>query len=125
DRRLGRSGHSLRSCEEIELCLRLERAGERIRYAPDARVLHRVDAGRLTPAWMRARFAAQGFSEAVLEWKHGGVRALRAGERQLRAAAAGAGPLAPYQAAAAAAYRRGALYAVLAVPRWTPPGRGA
>ncbi len=32
----GRRGASLRSCEEVELCLRLERGGERIVYVPEA-----------------------------------------------------------------------------------------
>lgn len=130
DHRLGRRGRSLRSCEEIELCLRLERGGERIRYAPGARVRHRVETGRLTPAWMLARFAAQGFSEAIVDWKHGGPRALVAGNRRLAAATAhhagraGEGSLfVACHAAAHRAYRRGGLYAAVAVARWAPRGQ--
>ncbi len=128
DPRLGRCGRSLRSCEEIELCLRLERGGERIRYAPGARVRHRVETDRLTPTWMLKRFAAQGFSEAIVDWKHGGLGALVAGDRRLAAATAhhagtsGEGSLfVACHAAAHRAYRRGGLYAAVAVARWAPP----
>ena len=76
---LGRSGRSLLSCEETELCLRLERGGFRTVYAPRARVRHSTPVDRLTPAWMERRFAAQGRSEAVIAWMHGGLRALGRG----------------------------------------------
>ncbi len=142
DLRLGRIGRSLRSCEEIELCLRLERAGGEVVYEPGARVRHRVATDRLTPAWLAARFASQGFSEAILEWKHFGAAGLRRGlaeqgEAVARAAAAAqetspAGGEGTAEAlelrcrrASRNAYRKGAAYALLVVPRWTPPKRPA
>ena len=128
DRRLGRIGRSLRSCEELELGLRLERIGARCRYVPGAGVRHRVEASRLTPEWMERRFAAQGFSEAIVDWRHGGLPALRRGRDRSREACeravaeAGAGSLrARFERAARKAYRRGSAYAVVVVPRWTPP----
>lgn len=131
DLRLGRRGRSLRSCEEIELCLRLERAGGAVVYEPGARVRHRVEAERITPEWLLARFGAQGFSEAILEWKHGGLAALRAGWGRQRQGArawaerAGASALiARCHARAWRAYGRGAVYAVAAVERWYPPAAG-
>ena len=125
DRRLGRSGGSLRSCEEIELCLRIERAGGAIVYAPGARVRHRVETARLTPGWMATRFRAQGFSEAIVEWKHFGLAGLRRGLAAQRAAAtgsntAGSDLLPGFRREAWRGYRRGAAYAALAVPRWDP-----
>jgi len=132
DRRLGRIGRSLRSCEEIELGLRLERLGLRSLYVPAARVRHRVDAGRLTPSWIEARFAAQGFSEAIIDWKHYGWVGLRAGFARAKqavswtASADGATSLqARFVGAARRAYRRGAFYAVVSVPRWTAADRAA
>lgn len=76
---LGRKGRSLRSCEEIELCLRIERDGRRISFVPDAAVWHVVVADRITPRWLERRFAAQGASEAIVNWRHGGWKALRIG----------------------------------------------
>ena len=81
---LGRQRRSLRSCEEIEMCLRLERVGRRVRYAPRARVRHRVETERLTPEWMARRFWAQGFSEAIMEYAHAGVSGLGLGIRRTR-----------------------------------------
>lgn len=82
---LGRQGRSLRSCEETELCLRIERSGHRIRYLPAARVLHKVNVDRLSSVWMVRRFAAQGFSEAIMEWRHAGLKGARIGvSRSLR-----------------------------------------
>lgn len=132
DPRLGRRGRSLRSCEEIELCLRLERSGLGVAYEPGARVRHRVEADRLTRDWMIARFAAQGFSEAIVDWKHFGSAGLRQGLAREREAIAHhlrvRGPsdlrVAGHRAALAA-YRRGALYALWAVPRWDPAPRSA
>jgi len=85
---LGRKGASLLSCEEIELCLRLERAGFVTLYQPAARVSHLTPVGRLTPQWLAARFAAQGRSEAIVNWMHGGWRGLRVGLRTTRRHAA-------------------------------------
>jgi len=128
DRRLGRRSRSLRSCEEIEVGLRLERTGARTLYVPGAGVRHHVDTSRLTEAWMEWRFAAQGFSEAIVDWKHGGWLRLREGAarhaRDARQAEADEGPearLARFRRAAEKAYRRGALYALWAVERWEPP----
>ena len=132
---LGRRGASLRSCEEIEFCLRLERGGERIVYVPGASVRHRVATGRLDLAWMRRRFAAQGFSEAVIDWRHAGWRGLRAGWRRARTHAPGTGsnaadarqadPFFSCLAEAFLGYRRGAIYAFLLVARFACPGGGA
>lgn len=67
DRRLGRSGESLLSMEEIDFCLRLEQQGFSVRYAPGAVVRHTVHRERLTPAWLEERLRAQGVSAAILE----------------------------------------------------------
>ena len=77
--RLGRKGASLLSCEEIELCLRLERAGYAVLYQPEARVRHLTPVGRLTPDWLAARFSAQGRSEAIINWMHAGFEGWRVG----------------------------------------------
>lgn len=128
--RLGRSGRSLRSCEEIELCLRIARSGGRVCYEPAAGVHHKVAASRLSPDWLVRRYAAQGFSEAIVDWKHFGWPGLLKGLARVRnASAPGADAgddLEPRcRRATRAAYRRGALYAALAVPRWRvpPPGK--
>jgi glycosyltransferase involved in cell wall biosynthesis len=76
---LGRKGRSLRSCEEIEFCLRIERAGHKIRYVPEAQVHHKVDIERLSASWMINRFRAQGFSEAIMEWHHAGFEGIKTG----------------------------------------------
>ncbi len=78
-RHLGRRGRSLRSCEETEFGLRLERTGARVRYVPAAGVWHRVETRRLTESWLVARFAAQGESEAIVDWMHWGWSGLRQG----------------------------------------------
>jgi GT2 family glycosyltransferase len=130
---LGRRGDSLRSCEETELCLRLERAGGAIRYAPAARVRHRVAAGRITERWMIRRYGAQGRSEAIIHWRHGGPRGLALGLRAALARAAagtltrhrGGKLLARCQRAALAGFLDGAARAVLGVRRWQPSGRDA
>lgn len=87
---LGLRGHRQRFCEETELCLRIERTGGRVVFSPASRVRHCVDAGRFTEAWLARRFAAQGRSEAILNWMHGGLRGLALGSpvhfQNLRAA---------------------------------------
>jgi glycosyltransferase involved in cell wall biosynthesis len=127
DPRLGRRGRSLRSCEEIELTLRLERLGHTVLYEPAARVRHRVELSRMSPDWMAGRFRAQAFSEAIVDWKHFGPHGLSAGVARHRAAAAAPVPATPggevlarCRLAAWRAYRRGALYAAWAVSRWRP-----
>jgi GT2 family glycosyltransferase len=130
---LGRRGDSLRSCEEIELCLRLERAGGGVRYVPEARVRHRVAAGRITEPWLIRRYGAQGRSEAIIHWRHGGVSGLFAGLRAalVRAAAAtltrhrGGALLGRCQRAALTGFVDGALRALVAVGRWRPTGPDA
>jgi GT2 family glycosyltransferase len=84
---LGRKARSLLSCEEIELCLRIERGGGQIVYVPQARVSHVVEGGRIDRGWLLARFRAQGASEAIVEWQHAGFRGLGVGlKRGLRRA---------------------------------------
>jgi len=129
DRRLGRSGRSLRSCEELELGLRIERCGLRTRYVPGAGVLHRVETRRLSPGWMVRRFASQGFSEAIIDWKHFGWSGIRQSWRRSRleldAARVSSGNRSSLRFQSVRrqwlAYRRGALYAAFMVARWTPP----
>jgi GT2 family glycosyltransferase len=70
----GLKGRSLLYYDEIELCYRLERLGRRILYVPDAEVHHVIHAGRLTVAWFRRRFYAQGKSEAYFDLVHHGRR---------------------------------------------------
>jgi GT2 family glycosyltransferase len=128
-RHLGRRGRSLLSCEETEFGLRLERAGARIRYAPAARVQHRIEGERLSEAFLESRFAAQGRSEAIVDWIHGGWSAMRAGERagkeRLRQAAAEQGASGELhqrcQRASVRAYRHEMLRAILWVPRYRGP----
>ncbi len=82
---LGRKPRSLLSCEETELCLRIERGGGQIVYVPEARVQHVVEGARIDRNWLLARFRAQGASEAIVEWQHAGWRGLRIGfTRSLR-----------------------------------------
>jgi len=76
---LGRQGGSLLSCEETEICLRVERGGDRIVYVPGALVRHLTATERITPRWLARRFFAQGRSEAIVEWRHAGWRGLRRG----------------------------------------------
>lgn len=127
---LGRKGKKLLSCEETELCLRIERAGGRIFYAPGARVRHKVAAGRIDQGWMAARFFSQGRSEAILEWQHGGMAALRVGLRRTwgytRAAAQATGEGAAlhlrFQRQALWGYALGAAEAMATVPRYRAEG---
>jgi glycosyltransferase involved in cell wall biosynthesis len=125
---LGRKGASLRSCEEIEYCLRLERGGEEILYLPAAGVRHHVGTQRLSVPWMEARFAAQGFSEAILDWRHAGARGLRTGLRRVARLdrEPGGDVMAQCLRHTCRGYRRGAVYALLCVARYQPPqGEGA
>jgi len=78
---LGRKGRTLLSGEEIELCLRIERGEGKVLYVPPARVRHLTPADRITPRWMAGRFEAQGRSEAIINWRHAGVRGLAIGLR--------------------------------------------
>jgi len=128
---LGRKGASLLSCEEIELCLRLERAGFTTLYQPGARVRHLTPVGRMTPEWLGARFAAQGRSEAVLNWMHGGLDAvrtgLRAARRHARDAARNRAQVGEVFAACSRHTVRGYYRGLLdlpRVPRYRPPSDG-
>jgi glycosyltransferase involved in cell wall biosynthesis len=76
---LGYKGNSLVPCEEIELCLRIERGGGRILYVPGARVRHVTSAERITPRWLARRFQGQAHSEAIVDWRHAGWEGLRRG----------------------------------------------
>ncbi|HEV8581916.1 MAG TPA: glycosyltransferase [Thermoanaerobaculia bacterium] len=78
---LGLRGERQLFCEETELCLRIERNGGRIVYSPQSLVRHCVDARRFTVNWLSRRFAAQGRSEAIVNWMHGGLRGLVLGSR--------------------------------------------
>lgn len=60
DTRLGRKGHSLISCEEQDLFLRLRAAGGQVWYEPGAAVYHRVDPSRARRSWVIRRAFAQG-----------------------------------------------------------------
>jgi GT2 family glycosyltransferase len=126
---LGRRAGSLLSCEETELCLRFERAGRRTVYVPAARVRHTTPAARITPDWMARRFSAQGRSEAIIDWMHGGFRALLLGRKAHAARTAAAaregseeGALhARFQRRALRGYRTGMVTAPLTIDRYRPP----
>jgi glycosyltransferase involved in cell wall biosynthesis len=128
---LGRKGRSLLSCEETELCLRIERDGRRIVYVPGASVRHLTRADRITRPWLERRFAAQGASEVIVNWQHGGWPAVRTGlaahRRNARRAAAErrwVGPeFARCQRRAYRGYLWGIPHAVLRTRRYRPePG---
>ena len=129
---LGRRERSLLSGEEVELCLRIERGGGRILYVPEARVRHMVAAGRLTPGWIARRFGAQGRSEAIIDWRHGGAAGLRRGltqavgnvlsARRHRRRSPGGALFARCQARALAGYLDGALRALATVRRYRAGG---
>ena len=125
---LGRKGTNLLSCEEIELCLRLERAGFVVLYQPGARVRHLTPVGRMTTDWLYARFFAQGRSEAIVNWMHGGLEGVRVGLLAARRCAA-EGVRSRLQVGRVFAnchrytvrgYYRG-LIDILRVPRYQPP----
>jgi len=132
---LGRKGNNLLSCEETELCLRIERLGGRIVYAPEARVRHLINIERISPTWLIERFEAQGRSEAIINWRHGGLQALIQGTRTFsnrwRAAASeidnGGDLFARCQRRSFFGYLRGSLPALLTVDRcrWPKGSRPA
>lgn len=70
---LGRTGKSLNSGEETDLCLRIERAGHRIVYTPDAVVHHYVHEDRLKKEWVLDRSFWQGVSSGLIEQKQFGA----------------------------------------------------
>jgi len=126
---LGRKGSSLLSCEETELCLRMERAGARIMYAPGARVRHLTVADRITPEWLTRRFEAQGKSEAIVNWQHAVTRGLRIGLvghirrwKDAREERPYSGKLfASCQRRALIGYVKGIPHAILRTPVYRPP----
>lgn len=67
---LGLKGRSKMAYEEIELCYRIEKAGHKVLYIPNAKVYHLIRPERLSPAWFRERFYWQGRSEAVFRILH-------------------------------------------------------
>lgn len=129
-RHLGRTGRSLLSCEEIELCLRVERGGGQILYVPGAAIEHVTVVERLDPEWLERRFFAQGRSEAILEWQHAGWRGLLRGWSRLRRIARHASArqelqledriLARCSRKGLAGHTVGALTAPFTVPRYRP-----
>ena len=74
---LGGGGAPTYLMDEIELCSRIERAGQTIVYAPEARVRHLVPAGRTTRAFFLQRAAVLGRAAARVGWTAGDVRAPR------------------------------------------------
>lgn len=70
---LGRTGESLLSMEEADLCLRIERAGYAVQYTPEAVVHHKVHGNRLSKNWLKQRSHWQGISAAIIEKKFFGL----------------------------------------------------
>ena len=127
---LGRKGKSLLSCEETEMCLRVERGGGTILYVPEAQIRHMTPVDRLTPDWLARRFIAQGRSEAIVEWRHGGFAGLRQGlahwqklveYAMLDSNDPSAAIYAQCTQHALRAYSRARLTAPLTVPRYRAP----
>jgi glycosyltransferase involved in cell wall biosynthesis len=128
---LGRKANSLLSCEETEFCLRFERGGLRSVFIPEARVRHTTPVSRLTPEWMESRFAAQGQSEAIIDWMHGGIRGLLRGHSAHRGRAREATRqelgtddlFRRCQVRALRGYRRGMVAAPITIRRYAPPDK--
>jgi glycosyltransferase involved in cell wall biosynthesis len=68
--RLGRVGAGQILGEETELCLRLEKQGEKIVYVPEAVVGHIVSPEKLTQAWFKRRAFGRGLTEACISRLH-------------------------------------------------------
>lgn len=68
---LGRSGDTLLSGEETELCRRINATGQRVVFVPKASVRHRMAPERLNKDWFLSRARAQGESKATIEWDDG------------------------------------------------------
>jgi GT2 family glycosyltransferase len=75
DERLGPRAGRPSVGEESELCLRLRAAGWGVGYVPGAAVEHLVDPARLEPAWFFRRAFWTGWSEAMIDLRHRGLRA--------------------------------------------------
>lgn len=65
------SDNSTTPGEESELCLRLQRAGHKVVYVPDAAVNHVIAPHKLTEQWFMRRATGQGVSEAMIDGRHG------------------------------------------------------
>ena len=74
----GRKADCLLSYSETEMYYRVERAGFRVVYAPDAWVDHIVAPGRCTPEWFHRRIHWQGRSMGRFEVEHDGRMAVLA-----------------------------------------------
>jgi hypothetical protein len=70
---LGRTPGSLRSGEDIELCLRARRAGLRVLYVGTTAVEHAIAASRASLRWMAPRIVAAGRQRASLGPVPGGL----------------------------------------------------
>jgi O-antigen ligase/GT2 family glycosyltransferase len=77
---LGRTGEGLISNEEIDFFRRVREHGGRLAWEPEAHLLHRVPADRLTEGWFLRRAYAQGVSDELMR------RAPRGPERPARVA---------------------------------------
>lgn len=64
---LGRIGTVLLSSEEIEVCRKIEEAGWRIRFAPNAVIYHKIPQDRITKTTFYHRTYHQGRSDAILD----------------------------------------------------------
>lgn len=75
---LGRTGADAAGCEETDVCIRLRagRPGDRVVYAPDSVVVHRVTDDRATVAYVLRRCLAEGRSKAVLSARVGSQDAM-------------------------------------------------
>ena len=67
---MGRQGGSLLSKEETELFERINAAGLKTIYCPEALVIHRIPRERVNKKWILRRFYWQGISAVVLENLH-------------------------------------------------------
>jgi len=64
---LGRIGTSLLSNEESRVCNLIERMGNKIGFAPQAIIYHKISSSRLTKQWFYHRLYWQGRSDAILD----------------------------------------------------------
>ncbi len=67
-----RKGDSLMSYGDIEICYRIDKAGYKVLYVPDAEVHHLIRGDRLNTEWFKQRFYWQGKSEGLFELLHFG-----------------------------------------------------
>lgn len=65
--KLGRTGNSLISCEEVALIQQIVESGLQRFYHPDASVGHHVHVSRISTNWFRRRFFWQGVSDAIVQ----------------------------------------------------------